>query len=161
MKKLPNNCIDLIFTSPPYNFGLDYNKKEDASYWKLYFENLFKVFDECIRVLKYSGRFVVNIQPLFSDYIPSHHIITNYMINKKLIWKGEILWGKNNYNCLDKTMYEGSVATADKIKTGNPYCLFYLVTETYDISSDVDIQTSKIDDIYVLRKQIRTLYKRM
>ena len=99
LKKLPNNCIDLIFTSPPYNFGLDYNKREDACYWKLYFENLFKIFDECIRVLKYSGRFAVNIQPLFSDYIPSHHIIGNYMMNKKLIWKGEILWEKNNYNC--------------------------------------------------------------
>ncbi|MBN2619521.1 site-specific DNA-methyltransferase, partial [candidate division WOR-3 bacterium] len=23
LKKLPENCVDLIFTSPPYNFGLD------------------------------------------------------------------------------------------------------------------------------------------
>ncbi len=56
---------------------------------------------------------------------------------------------------LDKTMYEGSVATATKIKTGNPYCLFFLVTETYDVSKDVDIETTDIDNIYVLRKQRR------
>jgi len=39
------------------------------------------------------------VQPLFSDYIPSHHFISNFFIQKKLIWKGEILWEKNNYNC--------------------------------------------------------------
>lgn len=56
---------------------------------------------------------------------------------------------------LDKTMYEGSVATATRIKTGNPYCLFFIVTETYDVSKDVDIETTDIDNIYVLRKQRR------
>lgn len=54
---------------------------------------------------------------------------------------------------LDKTMYEGSVATADKIKSGNPHCLFLLVTETYGVSQNVDIELSNIDNIYVLRKQ--------
>jgi len=99
LRKLPDNCVDLIFTSPPYNFGLDYESNDDAHYWNNYFNKLFKIFDECIRVLKYGGRIVVNIQPLFSDYIPSHHIISNYFMSKKLIWKGEILWEKNNYNC--------------------------------------------------------------
>jgi DNA modification methylase len=99
LKNLPDNCVDLIFTSPPYNFGLDYESNDDAHYWNNYFNKLFKIFDECIRVLKYGGRIVVNIQPLFSDYIPSHHIISNYFMSKKLIWKGEILWEKNNYNC--------------------------------------------------------------
>lgn len=99
LKKLPDNCIDLVFTSPPYNFGLDYAKTQDAHFWEQYFEKLFKVFDECIRVVKYGGRIVVNIQPLFSDYIPSHHIVSQHFIKRKLIWKGEILWEKNNYNC--------------------------------------------------------------
>ena len=99
LKKMPDNCIDLVFTSPPYNFGLDYESNKDSHYWDNYFDDLFKIFDECIRVLKYGGRIIVNIQPLFSDYIPSHHIISNYFMSKKLIWKGEILWEKNNYNC--------------------------------------------------------------
>ena len=29
LKKLPDNCIDLIFTSPPYNFGLEYENHRD------------------------------------------------------------------------------------------------------------------------------------
>ena len=61
---------------------------------------------------------------------------------------------------LDKTMYEGSVATANRIKLGNPYCTFIIVTETYDIKKDVDIETSRIDNIYVLRKQRRSDYNK-
>jgi DNA modification methylase len=99
LKNIPDNSVDLVFTSPPYNFGLEYESNEDAHYWETYFEKLFKIFDECIRVLKYGGRIAVNIQPLFSDYIPSHHIISNFFMSKQLIWKGEILWEKNNYNC--------------------------------------------------------------
>ena len=56
---------------------------------------------------------------------------------------------------LDKTMYEGLVATAAKIKNGNPHCLFFIVAETYEVASDVDIAISQIDNIYVLRKQRR------
>ena len=99
LKQLPDNCIDLIFTSPPYNFGLAYEGTEDAFAWDSYFKALFRIFDECIRILKYGGRIVVNVQPLFSDYIPTHHLISQYFMRKKLIWKGEILWEKNHYNC--------------------------------------------------------------
>ena len=99
LRELPDNCIDAVFTSPPYNFGLDYkNDDGDAADWSAYFEKLFAVFNECIRVLKYGGRMIVNVQPLYSDYIPSHHIISKHLMDQKLIWKGEILWEKNNYN---------------------------------------------------------------
>ena len=53
---------------------------------------------------------------------------------------------------LDKTMLEGSVATADKIKSGNPHCKFYIVTETYEVDIKVDPSTSRIDNIFVLKK---------
>lgn len=99
LKKLPNNCVDLIFTSPPYNFGLNYENHKDFLNWGNYFEKLFKIFDECIRVLKFGGRIIVNVQPLFSDYIPIHHIISNFFMSRRLIWKGEIIWEKHNYNC--------------------------------------------------------------
>lgn len=56
---------------------------------------------------------------------------------------------------IDKTMLEGSIATAEKIKNGNPYSLFLVVTEWYDVSYDVDPAYSRIDQIFVLRKQKR------
>ena len=99
LAQLPDNCIDLVFTSPPYNFGLEYGASPDDYAWDDYFTELFAIFDQCIRVLKPGGRIAVNVQPLFSDYIPSHHIISNHFLSRKLIWKGEILWEKNNYNC--------------------------------------------------------------
>lgn len=99
LKTLPSNCIDLILTSPPYNFGIKYNNTSDVNVWKDYFEKLFAIFRECNRVLKDNGRFIINIQPLFSDYIPTHHIISNFFFNEGLIWKGEVIWEKNNYNC--------------------------------------------------------------
>ena len=99
LQKLPDNCVDLVFTSPPYNFGLAYSQHDDTNTWQNYFKELFAIFKECIRVLKYGGRIIVNVQPLFSDYIPSHHLISNFFFQQGLIWKGEILWEKNNYNC--------------------------------------------------------------
>ena len=99
LRQMPDNCTDLVFTSPPYNFGLEYGTASDAMDWEQYFKQLFAVLDECIRVLKHGGRLVVNVQPLFSDYIPSHHLISKHLMDRGLIWKGEILWEKNNYNC--------------------------------------------------------------
>lgn len=99
LQTLPDNCIDMVFTSPPYNFDMDYDEHQDSMGWNDYFNTLNSIFDECIRVLKYGGRIVINIQPFFSEYIPSHHIISNYFLNKGLIWKAEILWEKNHRNC--------------------------------------------------------------
>ncbi len=98
LKELPDNCIDLVVTSPPYNFGLEYESNEDGIDWGRYFEKLFAVLDECIRVVKFGGRIIVNVQPLYSDFIPLHHIISSFFMERKMIWRNEILWEKNNYN---------------------------------------------------------------
>lgn len=56
---------------------------------------------------------------------------------------------------IDKTMLEGSIATAEKIKMGNPHSIFLVVTEWYDVSYEVDPKFSRIDQIYVLRRAKR------
>lgn len=56
---------------------------------------------------------------------------------------------------IDKTMLEGIIATAEKIKSGNPYTRFVAVTERYDVKLSVDPSYSRIDQIYVLRKAMR------
>jgi L-rhamnose mutarotase len=30
LKQLPDNCIDVVITSPPYNFGIGYNQHDDT-----------------------------------------------------------------------------------------------------------------------------------
>lgn len=99
IKKFPDNCIDIVLTSPPYNFGINYENTNDVNIWEDYFNKLFNIFRECARVLKDSGRIIINVQPMFSDYIPTHHLISNFFLKEGLIWKGEIIWEKNNYNC--------------------------------------------------------------
>jgi DNA modification methylase len=100
LKEIQSNSIDMIITSPPYNFSQNYDGYNDDKPFYEYYENfLFPILSECVRVLKVGGRMAINIQPLFSEYVPTHHDITSYLRNAGLLWKGEILWEKNNYNC--------------------------------------------------------------
>jgi site-specific DNA-methyltransferase (adenine-specific) len=65
MKKIPDNSINLIITSPPYFQQRDYgeyeneigNEKEVDDY----IDNLLKLFHECVRVLRDDGNIVFNI----------------------------------------------------------------------------------------------------
>ena len=49
---IPDRSIDLIITSPPYNFGHDYaqDSNNDTHEWTSYFEQLLIVWRECERV---------------------------------------------------------------------------------------------------------------
>lgn len=57
-----------------------------------------------------------------------------------------------NKTFLDKTMLEGAIATAEKIKMGAPYAVYIVATETYAVKYEVDPVYSRIDQIFVLRK---------
>jgi len=100
LSSMPDKSIDIIITSPPYNFGQAYaeDPHSDTHDWSEYFERLFTVWSECYRVLKPGGRIAVNIQPLYSDYVPTHHIISGQLQEIGFLWKAEFLWEKNNYN---------------------------------------------------------------
>ncbi|RPJ53615.1 MAG: site-specific DNA-methyltransferase, partial [Methanobacteriota archaeon] len=97
---VPDGSIDLVVTSPPYNFGHIYaqDPSDDTREWNEYFEILLTVWRECYRVMKPGARIAVNVQPLFSDYIPTHHLISRQLLDLGLLWKAEVLWEKHNYN---------------------------------------------------------------
>lgn len=100
MSQIPDNFVDLIITSPPYNFGLDgYDDHIDTKSWEDYFSTLYQVWQQSYRVLKHGGRICIVVQPLFSDYVPSHHIISQQLRDLGFLFKAEILWEKRNWNC--------------------------------------------------------------
>jgi site-specific DNA-methyltransferase (adenine-specific) len=60
MKKLPDDCIDLCVTSPPYNVGIDYDVYKDDQPWNQYYMWCRDWLKEVYRVLKPDGRFCLN-----------------------------------------------------------------------------------------------------
>lgn len=62
LKELPNECVDLIFTSPPY-----YNAKPEYAEYLSYEEYLMKmkrIIHECNRVLNEGRFFIINVSPV-------------------------------------------------------------------------------------------------
>lgn len=55
MQMLPDNSVDLIVTSPPYNIGIDYDVYDDDKSWDEYYSWCEKWLRECYRVLKKDG----------------------------------------------------------------------------------------------------------
>ena len=61
MQKLPDSCIDVIVTSPPYNIGMDYGLHQDTLPRSEYLSWMGKIASEGRRVLKEEGSFFLNI----------------------------------------------------------------------------------------------------
>ncbi len=97
MKKLPNESIDLIITSPPYNAGIEYDNYYDDQPLDTFLETLHNVWKECFRVLKVGGRLCINIANLFrKPYIPLSSYTAIDCIKIGFIMRGEIIWFKSN-----------------------------------------------------------------
>lgn len=51
MKKMPENSVHLIITSPPYNVGIPYENHNDLLPYKEYLAFLENTWRECYRIL--------------------------------------------------------------------------------------------------------------
>ena len=90
---LPDNCVHLVVTSPPYNASKEY--EEDLSLAE-YLDLLYGVFAECYRVLAPGGRMVINVANLGrKPYIPLSSHINVMMTEIGFLMRGEIIWDKS------------------------------------------------------------------
>jgi site-specific DNA-methyltransferase (adenine-specific) len=100
MTDVPDACVALVVTSPPYFAGKEYEAELGergipASYFE-YLGLLRDVFAECVRVLEPGGRIAVNVanlgrkpyRSLASDVV---HILQDDL---GLLLRGEIVWQK-------------------------------------------------------------------
>jgi len=102
--KLPNDFIDLVVTSPPYNVDLGNNKHN---------KNTYDVYDDSVDYNKYiawlgaifrmlkpkmtvGGRVCINIGDKENGSIPTHSDIIQFMTKDlKYLLKSTIIWKKN------------------------------------------------------------------
>ena len=90
---IPNNCVHLAVTSPPYNASKAYD--EDLSLAE-YLGLLHEVFAECYRILAPGGRMVVNVANLGrKPYIPLASHINLIMHEIGFMHRGEVIWDKS------------------------------------------------------------------
>lgn len=101
LKELPSECVDLVFTSPPY-----YNAKPEYTEYLSYEEYLLKmkkIIHECGRVLNEGRFFVLNISPVLlrraSRSEASRRIAVPFDFHRLFIEEGfefidDIIWVK-------------------------------------------------------------------
>ena len=57
------------------------------------------------------------------------------------------------------TMFDQAAYEAERLKEGNPYSLFIIIAEQNALKSDVNLKHTKVDEIFILRKQKRSKIK--
>ncbi|MBF0376811.1 MAG: site-specific DNA-methyltransferase [Desulfamplus sp.] len=96
LKKLPDNSVDLIFTSPPY---ADQRKK---TYGGIrpddYVEWFLPKTEQMLRILKPTGTFVLNIKEKVVNGERSTYIMELILAMRKQgwLWTEEFIWHKKN-----------------------------------------------------------------
>ena len=93
MSELPDNCVHLMVTSPPYNVGKDY---DDDLTEQEYYNFLVAIWQEVYRVLVPGGRACINVANLGrKPYIPINAMISQQMTALGYLMRGEIIWDKS------------------------------------------------------------------
>lgn len=92
MHQIPDNCVALMVTSPPYNVGKDYDDDLDIDE---YLGLLHRVFTETYRVIEPGGRVAVNVANLGrKPYLPINQYVAGALTEIGFDLRGEIIWQK-------------------------------------------------------------------
>ncbi len=96
LKKLPDNCVDLIFTSPPY---ADQRKNTYGGiHPDKYVDWFIPISKQLLRVLRPTGSFVLNIKERVVNGERSTYVMELIIAMKKQgwLWTEEYIWHKKN-----------------------------------------------------------------
>lgn len=96
LKKLPENSVDLIFTSPPY---ADQRKKTYGGIHPgKYVKWFLPITEQLLRVLKPTGTFILNIKEKVINGERSTYVMELILAMKKQgwFWTEEFIWHKKN-----------------------------------------------------------------
>jgi DNA modification methylase len=94
MEELPDSCMHLVVTSPPYNVGKTYDQDLTLAEYR---QLLKTVFSEAFRVLVDGGRACINVANLGrKPYIPLHSYVIADMLEIGFQMRGEVIWNKGS-----------------------------------------------------------------
>lgn len=94
MDELPENCVHLMITSPPYNVSKEYDENLTLDEYR---DLLRRVMRETYRVLVHGGRACINVANVGrKPYIPLNAYIARDMIELGFVMRGEIIWNKSS-----------------------------------------------------------------
>jgi DNA modification methylase len=143
IKLLKDHSIDLIITSPPYFQQRDYNNGSfgigNETCEKEYVENLLKVFQECVRVVKDSGSIVFN---LGDKYLNGNLALLPYKFaiqateENDVILINQLTWAKLN-----------PTPRQEKRKLIQATEPFFIFAKTKDYHFDLENYLSHLDEI--------------
>ena len=113
LKKMSDNSVNLIITSPPYNIGIKYKKYKDKKPREQYLEWLYDIFVEIKRILTDDGHIFLNIGYTNKDPWISMEVAFKlkdlFVLQNKIIWvksihiKNEIKNEKGENSKIDET----------------------------------------------------------
>jgi len=101
LKKLSNDMIDILVTSPPYNIGIKYNMYEDTLSSQNYLYWIHEVFAEVKRVLKEKGSIFLNVGSTNSKPWIAFDVANNlrdlFVLQNHIIWIKSISINEDSY----------------------------------------------------------------
>ena len=110
LSELPDECVDLVVSSPPYNLGKEYEKKRALD---VYLAQQTEILRECVRILKPTGSLMWQVGafshngaliPLDIRFFP---ILESFGMvpRNRIIWvRQHGLHGKRKFSCRHETM---------------------------------------------------------
>jgi site-specific DNA-methyltransferase (adenine-specific) len=93
MSRLPDDDVDLVVTSPPYNLGVRYGKYSDRQDRQSYLEWCTRWVAQVRRVLKPNGSFFLNIGAAPSNPMLPHEIV--FQFRDLFVLQNTIHWIKS------------------------------------------------------------------
>ena len=145
MQSQPAESVDVVVTSPPYNFDMPYGTyRDDITNYRSWTTAW---IGEVSRILKPRGRFCINIQPRFSHREPYHHWVHHAAESADLLWYGERIWQKNSIS-----NYRGAAGSM-----GIPSKIYlWYSTEYVQIfcKHDVYRPTARADSLITIEEQV-------
>lgn len=123
MDELPDNCIHLMITSPPYNASKEY---DDDLNLDEYLGLLGRVWEETYRVLAPGGRACINVANLGrKPYLPLHQYLMAQMQEIGYLMRGEVIWNKGSSSSSSTAWGSWQSATNPVLRDVHEYILVF------------------------------------